>query len=173
MDFKYNYDRMLVVGRSGSGKTTFVHYLLKNVPKYIVLTQKIDDLYPKKHIRILNDDIDKSINDFISEGIRKAPITLVFEDLPSYLYSSKLPKLFRYVLINGRHIGIGLIFISQRFYTIPVLVRVQSNLHVYFASALGDYNELPDSIKNMVTPLKQYEYIMANYDTGQISINKK
>jgi len=172
MKINYNYDRILIIGRSGSGKTTLVNHLLKYIPNYLILTQKIDDKYPKKKIRLLNDDIEKSINDFIIEGIKKSPITLIYEDLPSYLYSSKLPDKFRYALINGRHIGLGSIFISQRFYTIPVLIRVQSNIHIYFQSALDDYSSLNKQIINRINGLKQYEFLMVNYDTGEMIKSK-
>ncbi len=164
---------MLIIGRSGSGKTTFVHHLLKSVPNYLVLTQKRDDLYPKDRIRLLSDDIEKSVNDFINEGIKRAPITLVFEDLPSYIYTTTLPRKFRYMLINGRHIGLGAIFISQRFYTIPVLVRVQSNIHVYFASTLDDYIDIPKLYLEQIMQLKQYEFFMVNYDNGETIIHRE
>ena len=172
MEFQYNYDRMLVIGRSGSGKTYFVFQLLKHVPNYLVLTQKQNDYYPKNHIILLDYDIEESVNNFIIEGIKKAPITLVFEDLPSYIYSSKLPEKFRYVLINGRHIGIGMIFISQRYRAIPVLVRVQSNIHVYFQSAKDDYMLLPLSIRQYLEQLKEHEALIVNYDTGKIWLKK-
>ncbi len=112
------------------------------------------------------------MNDFIIEGIKKAPITLVFEDLPSYIYTSNLPRMFRYLLINGRHIGLGAIFISQRFYTIPVLVRVQSNIHVYFSSTIDDYIDIPRPYLEKIKELKQYQYVMVNYDTGEVIIRK-
>jgi len=173
MEFHYNYDRLLVIGRSGSGKTRFISQLLRNVPNYLVLTQKVNDFYPKSKIILLNADIEQSVNDFILKGIKKAPITLVFEDLPSYIYTSNLPELFRKVLINGRQIGIGLIFISQRYKTIPVLVRVQSNIHVYFQSAKDDYMILPYSYRQYLDKLKQYEALIVNYDTGDIYIKHK
>jgi len=168
MKFNYNYDRMLVIGRSGSGKTKFVSDLLKSVPNYQVLTQKVSDFYPKSKIVLLGDDIQQSVNDFIKKGIKKAPITLVFEDLPSYIYTSNLPEMFRKILINGRHIGIGLIFISQRYKTIPVLVRVQSNIHVYFQSVSDDYITLPLYYREYLNNLNQYEALIVNYDTGEI-----
>ena len=173
MQFKYNYDRILVIGRSGSGKTKFISELLKDVPNYLVLTQKISDFYPKSKIVLLNDNIEESVNEFIKKGIKKAPITLVFEDLPSYIYSSKLPELFRKILINGRQIGIGLIFISQRYKSIPVLVRVQSNIHIYFQSVNDDYITLPNYYRNLLGNLKQYECLIVNYDTGETYIKHK
>ena len=172
MEFKYNYDRILVIGRSGSGKTYFVYNLLKHVPNYLVLTQKQNDYYSKKHIILLDYDIEESVNNFIIQGIQRAPITLVFEDLPSYIYTSKLPEKFRYALINGRHIGIGMIFISQRYRAIPVLIRVQSNIHVYFQSAKDDYMLLPISIRQYLEQLKEHEALIVNYDTGQMWLKK-
>ena len=168
MNINYNYDRILIIGRSGSGKTSLVYSLTKKLPNYLVLTQKTDDFYPKKHIRLLGDDIDKSVNDFIKEGIKKSPITLIFEDLPSYIYTSNLPEMFRKMLINGRHIGIGMIFISQRYYTIPVLVRVQSNIHIYFQSSIDDYSSVSPDIYRIIDSLGQYQYCIVNYDNGFI-----
>lgn len=172
MNINYNYDRILIIGRSGSGKTTLVNDIVGKIPNYMVLTQKMDDIYPKKRIRLLGDDIDKSVNKFIIEGIKKAPITLIFEDLPSYIYTSNLPVMFRKMLINGRHIGVGMIFISQRYYTIPVLVRVQSNIHIYFQSSIDDYISIPPDIYNVVKSLNKYDYCIVNYDDGYIGTGK-
>jgi len=172
MEFQYNYDRMLVIGRSGSGKTYFVSQLLKHVPNYLVLTQKSNDYYPKNHIILLNYDIEESVNNFIIEGIKRAPITLVFEDLPSYIYGNTLPEKFRFALINGRHIGIGMIFISQRYRAIPMLIRVQSNIHVYFQSAKDDYMLLSPSIRHYIDLLKEHQALIVNYDNGKMWLKK-
>nr|ACD75443.1 AMDV5_3 [uncultured virus] len=168
MEIKYNYDRILVIGRSGSGKTRFISELLKDVPNYLVLTQKVNDYYLKRHIILLNNNIEESINDFIHKGIKNAPITLIFEDLPSYIYTSRLPHQFQNILLTGRHIGIGCIFISQRYRTIPVLLRTQSNIHIYFQSAIDDYSILPKSVRDKLYALKQYESLIYNYDNGEI-----
>ena len=76
--------------------------------------------------------------------------------------------MFRKMLINGRHIGLGMIFISQRYYTIPVLVRVQSNLHVYFQSSIDDYSSVSPEIYDVIKSLGQYQYCIVNYDNGFI-----
>jgi len=172
MYYNYKLDRILVVGRSGSGKTRFISGLLKSVPQYLVLTQKLVDYYPRGHIVLLGDDIEESINKFVEKGIQKAPITLVFEDVPSYIYTSRLPTMLRKILINGRHIGVGLIFISQRYKTVPVLIRVQSNIHIYFQSVSDDYITMPIYHRNYLNTLQQYEALVVNFDTGDLFLKK-
>jgi len=82
MEFQYNYDRMLVIGRSGSGKTFFVSQLLKHVPNYLVLTQKSNDYYPKNHIILLNYDIENII---ITKNKKNKIMGIDLRVIPVYL----------------------------------------------------------------------------------------
>ena len=170
--FVYNYDRLLVLGMSGSGKTYFSNGLVRLIGKhynYMVFTMKVDDFYPRDHIYIpKSEDLETEINEFVKYGLFHAPITLAWEDIPNYLYGvKKLPLYMKKYLIMGRQVGIGHIFITQKLKGIPTLIPMQSNKYALFKTVdMRDFQllRLP-SIDNLVD-IPRYKFYYYDVDKG-------
>jgi len=170
ISFSYNYDRLFIVGMSGSGKTfltqKIVKCLEKNEYRYAVLTHGKE--YNVKNMYDIGYDTLKAIENFVIYGVQKAPITLIFEDVPTLFYSPSIPKVFQMLLLRGRHMGIGFIFISQSTRRIPTLILANSNKYVLFK--ILDYRQLsvlnlPD-LQTKLLALKKYEFYFYDKDSG-------
>ncbi len=176
--FKYNYDRLLVYGMSGSGKTYLVKKIIECLREegyhYKVFNGNIAD-YNKNDLfdTVMYDPL-KSINDFMQYAIQNAPITLVFEDITTIFYSTKIPRLFQALLFTGRRIGIGFIFITHRVRRVPSIILSNSNKIVLFKPSDKrdlDVLAIPDITKN-VYELQKYQFIFYNVENGDYYIAK-
>ena len=169
--FVYNYDRLFIVGTSGSGKTYLTQKICKCLQKdgyqYAVLTHGNE--YNRKYTYDIGYDVQKAIENFTIYGVEHAPITLIFEDIPTLFYSPAIPKVFQMLLVRGRHMGIGFIFISQTTRRIPTLILANSNKYVLF-KILDDRQlsllNIPN-LKEKLLNLKKYEFFYYDKDTGK------
>jgi len=171
ISFNYNYDRLFIAGASGSGKT----YLTQKITKclqyegfnYAVITHGNE--YNKKYTYDIGYDVQKAIENFVIYGVEHAPITLIFEDVPTLFYSPSIPKVFQMLLLRGRHMGIGFIFITQTTRRIPTLILANSNKYVLF-KILDDRQlsllNIPD-LQNKLSNLQKYEFYYYNKDNGE------
>lgn len=172
----YNYDRLLVIGMSGSGKSYFVNELMDQVSKrykYRVFSMKLNDHYPRKNVYIpQSEDLEQEIDEFVKYGLLHAPITLVWEDLPNYLFNvKKMPILFKRYLIMGRQVGIGHVFISQKLKGIPTLIPMQCNKYAIFKTVdLRDFQMLRLPNIDVLTSLNLYHFLYYDLDTGMEKI---
>jgi len=128
--------RMCVVAPSGSGKTNFVINLLRlfsagdgTFSSVTILTKNADE-------PLYNWLKDKVPQISIQEGLSKMPKLddydkkenhlLVFDDL----VLSKDLSMVENVYIRGRKLGVSVIFISQSYFKIPKMIRLNTNYMV-------------------------------------------
>ena len=147
----------LVIGRSGSGKSTTVLHLLnsKSLLKgafdiILYLSDSPDDLF-KEHLHIPDENfiknmseewlyklIDKQKNEIKKKGITKAKsVCLIFDDILSkskFLKSNILKKL----VCECRHYNISCIFNTQGYKSIPRVVRINCRGLILFPSSLNE-----------------------------------
>lgn len=127
--------RLLCIGGSGSGKTnvvvnliskfnnTFKHIYIytrcKDEPLYNYLEAKID-----KEFLTITEGLESSFNkiDPNKEFKDKDNVLIIFDDLVLERDQSKIAELF----IRGRKLGISLVYISQSYYQVPKIIRLQS-----------------------------------------------
>ena len=176
--FKYNYDRLLIYGMSGSGKTYLVkritECLKSNGYKYKVLNGNYIDYNKDEVFDIVDFDMHKTLNEFLRMGVREAPITLIFEDLTTIFYDSYVPKILQATLFVGRKIGIGFIFITHRLRRIPTVIPENSNKIILFRPTdLRDIQILaiPDVAKN-INLLGKHQFIYFSHEDGKYYIAK-
>jgi hypothetical protein len=158
---------LLNVGRSGSGKSTVVNYMLtnKNYLKgffdHVYLfspTAELDDL--AKHLKLkkeymitkpseekLNEILDKQDKLIKSEGIekvgKKSKILIIFDDIisdPRFLKSDAMIKL----ATMGRHFLISSIINTQSYTKVPRAIRLQANALILFPSSNNEVKLLVD-----------------------------
>ena len=125
--------RMAVIGGSGSGKTnvviniirvfndTFKHIYIytrcKDEALYEYLEAKID----KQFLTIKEGLYDFNKIDPNKEFSEKENVLIIFDDLCLEKDQSKIAEMF----IRGRKLGVSLIYISQAYYQIPKVIRLQ------------------------------------------------
>lgn len=137
-------DRLFVSGRTGSGKTTFIRFLLRSVPRYAVLDPKhtykppldeADDVpiveefdpdLPRQVIRVPWEDEpegwDDVLNEIYEEGNRLVYVDEATLLVPTRAARHPLGKLIR----TGRERGIGVWTGTQRPKEIPSYVFTES-----------------------------------------------
>lgn len=168
--------RMIVNAPSGSGKTNFIHNLLEvfcsrngrkkgggTFSTIHIITQNSDE-------PIYNWIRDRCPQIIIQEGISKLPKLdketfdkdenhlVICDDL---VLEKKQDRIADYY-IRCRKLNVSIIYLSQRFYEIPKMIRANCN---YFAllkiSGMKDFNLICKEFNNNLTPqemTKVYEY---------------
>jgi hypothetical protein len=149
---------LLNIGRSGSGKSTVINYLM-TTPKFLKgffdevylfsPTAKLDDL--SKHLKLkdkylitepteakLNEILTKQENMIKSDGIervgKKSKVLIIFDDIvadPQFLKSNAVIRL----ATMGRHYLVSSIINTQSYTKIPRAVRLQANALILFPSS--------------------------------------
>ena len=140
--------RILIIGGSGSGKTNLLLNLIENQPdidkiylyakdpyeaKYQYLINKregvgIDHFNdPKAFIEYSNDmrDVYKNINYYNPDKENK--ILIVFDDMiADMIHNKKLDSIVTELFIRGRKLNISLVFITQSYFKVPKVVRLNT-----------------------------------------------
>jgi len=143
MDFKSNYEVMLVVGGRGTGKTTFAKQIRDGSPRFAVYdplmeytTDKTKNCFRLEDINWKDDQIvfsprlyalhaepglsseDKQhyLFDKFCELLYYSGGNrcLVVDELHNYCSPYKMPPFFRKIITEGRHLNIGFCGVSQR-----------------------------------------------------------
>ncbi len=167
MNFRFNYDALLVCGKSGAGKTTnLIKPLIASVPrsKVFVVDSNFEfpNLPPENRIRPL-DYSAKWLDSFISDFRRKhIDCLLIIEDLDMFdpLQSKELKKL----CVNGRHQNIGLIVVSRRILGIPKVVVMKMRYIAIFRGLSPedrDYlEEINPDFGKLQFPVQDFKYVI-------------
>jgi septin family protein len=158
---------LLNVGRSGSGKSTVVNYMMTNknylkgfydkiylfsptaelddLAKYLKL--KKENMITKPSEEKLNEIIDKQDKLIKSEGIEKvgktSKVLIIFDDIisdPRFLKSDAMIKL----ATMGRHFLISSIINTQSYTKVPRAIRLQANALILFPSSNNEVKLLVD-----------------------------
>ena len=140
--------RILIVGGSGSGKTNALLNLINNQPdidkiylyakdpyeaKYHYLVNKsekvgsdhFDD--PKAFIEYSNDmqNVYKNIEDYNPR--KNCKVLIVFDNMiADMINNKKLDSIVNELFIRGRKINISIIFITQSYFKVPRVVRLNT-----------------------------------------------
>ena len=160
---------LLNVGRSGSGKSTVINYMM-TTDKFLLNffdkvylfspTAKLDDL--AKHLKLkdeflitnpseerLEKILSKQESMIKSQGIEKvgksSKVLIIFDDIVSnqnFLKSSAMIKL----ATMGRHFLISSIINTQSYTKIPRAIRLQANALILFPSSQNEVKLLAEDI---------------------------
>ena len=160
---------LLNVGRSGSGKSTVINYMM-TTDKFLLNffdkvylfspTAKLDDL--AKHLKLkdeflitnpteerLEKILSKQESMIKSQGIEKvgksSKVLIIFDDIVSnqnFLKSSSMIKL----ATMGRHFLISSIINTQSYTKIPRAIRLQANALILFPSSQNEVKLLAEDI---------------------------
>jgi hypothetical protein len=176
---------LLNIGRSGSGKSTVVNYMMTNkdflkgfYDKVYLFspTAKLDDL--AKHLKLkdeflitkptevkLMEIINKQESLIKKHGIdavgRKSKVLIIFDDIvsdPKFLKSNAMVKL----ATMGRHFLISSIINTQSYTKVPRVIRLQANALILFPSSNNEVDLLafdtcpPHCIKKDFMKLIEY-----------------
>ena len=112
--------KLFVSGPSRSGKTVFVKELIKNLdifakapPKIITLIYKVDQpIYHKMGVDLLVQD-GLNLKQHLLQIAQGCSMLCIFDDLINSTSLSELGDLF---VVDGRHLNLSLVFISQRIF---------------------------------------------------------
>lgn len=174
------YPSMLLnVGRSGSGKTTVLMYML-NQPNflkgfydkiyYFSPTAELDDLVnavkiPKKNL--IKKNFEEELNKIISkqEGLvkkhgieyvgKKSKVLIIFDDIISNQKFLKSPEMLKLASM-GRHFLISSIINTQSFTKVPRALRLQANSVILFPSSENEMITFSESYTPPHTSKKKF-----------------
>ena len=123
--------RMLIVGSSGSGKTNLVLNLIHKLPNTFssitVVTKNADEPLYNFLKHQLNDSVE------IYEGLENAPPVDSFDKREQHLIifddlvTDKNQKAIEEYYIRARKLNCSLAYLSQSFFAIPKLIRMNAN----------------------------------------------
>ena len=140
--------RILIIGGSGSGKTNLLLNLIENQPdidkiylyakdpyeaKYqylIKICEKVGIDHhndPRAYIEYSNNihDVYKNINYYNPDKEKK--ILIVFDDMISdMIHNKNLDSIVTELFIRGRKLNISLVFITQSYFKVPKVVRLNT-----------------------------------------------
>ena len=140
--------RMSIVGESGSGKSNLVaNMILKNIlsfDKVIVVArnpdQEIYDLL-KERFEAVAEEKDKPLHDFfkivsrvkdfpkIEDFSGKFQVLIIWDD---WLLDNAANKIIDDYYVRSRHKNISNMYLAQSFYSVPKIVRKNSNYFILF-----------------------------------------
>lgn len=170
---------LLNVGRSGSGKTTVLMYML-NQPNflkgfydkiyYFSPTADLDDLIkavkiPKKNL--IKKDFENELNKILAKqeslikkhGIKlvgeKSKVLVIFDDIISNQKFLKSPEMLKLASM-GRHFLISSIINTQSFTKVPRGLRLQANSVILFPSSENEMLVFADSYTPPHTSKKKF-----------------
>ena len=153
--------RILIVGGSGSGKTNALLNLINHEPDIDKIYLYAKDPYEAKYQFLINkrestglkhfndskafieysndmDDIYKNIEEYNPNKKRK--ILIVFDDMIADMLSNKnLNPIVTKLFIRGRKLNIFLVFITQSYFAVPKIIRLNST-H-YFIVKIPNFNK--------------------------------
>ena len=177
-----NTDVICIYGQRGSGKSIMAKYLLLKFPKYIVFDPlgeysrfgkvvfSLEEINPEDE-RIIFNPRDTPNNEETHDLVSK----YVWDNLPNYcfltdeihMYQSKaLTTNFKKVITQGRHRGIGMICVSQRFANVNQTITTQAS-HLFLFRLFGRDIETAKTyfgsdIEDLLRQLEEYHYIYWN-----------
>jgi energy-coupling factor transporter ATP-binding protein EcfA2 len=136
--FRFNYDTMLLCGRSGSGKTTFLKSIVSKTKRYVVIDTAYCFRESPQENRIRPVGFSAEALDDMLLGILKTHTNflLVIDDIDSY--SPLQSKVLNVLAVIGRHQNVGLAISSRRPLRLPKTVIANMRYIVTFAGVLGD-----------------------------------
>lgn len=167
LNFRFNYDALLFLGRSGAGKTTLVKKILSNVPRSRLYV--IDSNYEFHGSNITRPTAYTS--EWLDDYIKKfravhSNCLLYIEDIDLFqpLRSIELKRL----AINGRHQNIGLILVSRRPKELPKVVISKCRYCFIFAGLVPEDKEYLESINGNLTdsqfPTEDFKYVVIPFN---------
>jgi len=187
--------RILVVGRSGSGKTTFTTNYLWNSfspkirkifidPKheagyihYDIINTNCKELESdlNKYNNILYMPSDVTIQDFdklCSLCYNKGNIVLFIDESAFYCTSSSMPKNYRKLMIMGRSRGIGVVNTTQRPHGVnQLLISEAEHLFIFNLNLKRDKDKLkamiPFEKHPLIDNLSLYHFLYCNLRDNQ------
>ena len=172
--------RILIIGSSVSGKTNVLLNLINNQPdidkiylqakdryenKYQFLVNKRESIalkhfnYPKAFIEYSNEmqDVYKNTDEY-NPG-KKCKIFIVFDDMIADMNNSKkLNSIVTELFIRGRKFNISLVFITQSYFKIPKVVRL--NTTHFFIMKIPNKKELQQFALNRSSDIDFKDFIM-------------
>jgi len=155
------FKRVLIVGSSGTGKsfslpTLFkslhkpneIHFFSHNIDQDIY-KHAVKQAYPKSYKKINIETYDEIPREQMmydkdnrKEFKKNKHIIFVFDDINKKEMEKQLIPFFTI----SRHLNLSVILIYQRFYDIPLTIRLNSNLILIFRSSFG-YDTLYNNLK--------------------------
>ena len=155
---------LLVIGRSGSGKTQLLRWLLHSAPDYRVIDFKggVDFQDLDRSLLFTQQDQDRAI-DWIEELLTSRekqptsmPIWIVVDELGEILRTSKLAGVLESVAAKGRGLGVHLVLVNQTMTSIPRTIWANCANRIVLQAdpvdrvQLGFGTSLPDQNPGMI-----------------------
>ncbi len=167
LNFKYNYDFMLLFGRKHSGKTYFTSYLLQRLnPNQVIIIDTNGD-FQKANPQLANRCIripytQQALIDIIQK-IREnyTNMLIIIDDIDAYGLANQNEAL-QGLAINGRHKGLGLIAIARRPINMNLLLNNADFVLLGYGLKLKDWQYIDDNYRDI--PNIELNYKMINKD---------
>ena len=151
---------IIIVGRSGSGKTVLLHSLLNDKRFYsgffdimilISPTANSDDVQKKlgvdpgfiitdlvKAVQVLTDLQESQEKEIKENGIEKSPrVAVIFDDVVANVKFMNSPA-FTAQFIRSRHFNTTVFLLSQHWKRVPRICRLQASFLVFFGMSESD-----------------------------------
>ena len=145
--FLNKHSTNLVVGRAGSGKSSFVYSLFKDPLRkiyhhiyYFCPRKSMDSVKSNIFDKLPEDQIYNELTyENLSEVLEKIQDTpknenncLILDDMGAYLKDKECKKLFKMILMNKRHLSLSLFVLQQTYISIEKdLRKLFDNMFIY------------------------------------------
>lgn len=184
----WNKSKLLFIGASGMGKTSFLIQYLKGCQKIkgfscIALDSNFEystrlnlkplrniiDVRPNTALQSVDTDI-KALNNFIMMCRRYTNQLIILEDIDLFLAGTGAPpEQLKNLMVNGRHQGLGFCATSKRLVGLPKLILQQADYITIFRCGpftQKDFDNYKDVIPNLedIKTLTPHEYILYRVD---------
>jgi hypothetical protein len=129
-----NTDRILLLGESGGGKTFVVKTFLPMFKRSLVITPQHEEF--KEHPNRIVTWEPEPAYDAIGKGLKAGNMMIVIDDSDILLAKLVRDRRWKYLIMGGRHRGVGWAIISRRTADIPTLIAKQANKLFLFQTDL-------------------------------------
>jgi len=193
--FLNNHSTNLLIGKSGSGKTSLLYSFFKSPKLFRKVYHTVYLFQPKASRESMNDKIfetlpeDQKYDELTAENLydvmdkiknedKEFNNAILIDDMTAYLKDNDNLKVLKELIFNRRHMRTSIWFLTQTYISVPKEIRkLFSNIFVFRVSKTElstIFDELVEQKKEYITEIskivydKPHQYLFINTDSQRL-----